>query len=279
MENETNEILEQGDVVEGYQEPVEEITEPTEELPVETTEEKPAEPEKVEKRKLTAQERAQQIREETRHKWEAHRALEAREKAIDEKLARLQKLEGQPSQEKAPRLEDYTEETAQQYLEDLAEWKAEQKFAERSKKQTEEQSKQKEEQEQRNLYSDYEKQYSARVAKDPSFAEKELDVAKMIKMTGAKHIETALLSIENKVDLVEYFGDNLDVLEDLIKLSPQRAFIEIGKITAKQEQKPRTVSRAPAPINTLRNTGAGGIKDLAGMSFDEYANHMNKRTF
>jgi hypothetical protein len=272
MENEVNEILEQGDVVEGYQEPVEEITEPTEELPVEQPEEKPSEPEKVEKRKLTAQERAQQIREETRHKWEAHRALEAREKAIDEKLARLQKLEGQPNQEKPPRLEDYTEETAQQYLEDLAEWKAEQKFAERSKKQTEEQEK-------RNLYNDYEKQYSARVAKDPSFAEKELDVAKMIKMTGAKHIETALLSLENKVDLVEYLGDNLDVLEDLVKLSPQRALIEIGKITAKQEQKPRTVSRAPAPINTLRNTGAGGIKDVHSMSHADYSDYMNKKEF
>jgi len=286
IQDEMSEILSNGDSQANSQTDTQEHQEPIQEAQgeqVEDTQERLEEPAKPlqqpEKRKLTAQERQAQIRHETKLKWDAQRALEAEREALRKEKEELLRLRGVDQPNGPPKLDDYTEDQAHKYLEDLADWKAEQKIIAKQKELRVQSERERQESESRSIRDQYEREYQAKVIKDPSYAEKELDVARMLEVTGARHLHTALLSAENRVDLIEYLGDNLDVLESLSKKPPQSAYIEIGKILGQmQVQKPRAVSKAPAPTNPIRQS-SGGIKSLADLDHKSFSDLRNKQEF
>jgi hypothetical protein len=282
MENEVNEILEQGDVVEGYQEPVEEITEPVEELP-EQEEAQDAKPEvKPEKKKLTAEERQAQIAHQTKLKWEAHRAMEAKQAELDAKIAKLEALEKKNGiqEDLPPDPSRYQEGQERQYIQDLANYEA-QKIL---KKERETEQKQRSESEKiehvEAIKTTYAKQYQEKVNKDPNFAERELNVARYLELTKRDDLISIIMDDDDRADIIDYLGGNLEELENLAKLPPLRVAKEFGKITARiSTPTSRTVSKAPAPMNPVRQTGTNAVRNLDEMDHDSYSEMMNKKQF
>jgi hypothetical protein len=280
IENETNDILEVGDVAEGYQEPQNEpIGEQIEETPQEAKEEVKEEAKEPEKRKLTAEERQKQIAHQTKLKWEAQRALEAKQAEIDAKIAKLEELEKKHNvnEDLPPDPSKYSEGMEQQYVNDLADFKANKKIKEERVRQERE----REESEQRsyteNIKKQYEKQYQAKVAKDPSFAERELNVARYLDLTKRPDLVTLIMDDDDRADIIDYLGGNLEELENLATLSPVRASKEFGKITARMTlPKSQAVSKANAPMNPVKQTGANAVKDISEINdFAEYSKKMN----
>jgi hypothetical protein len=286
IQNEMEEILTEGDAVENTEQPEVAAEEAQEQPQEEQAEQEQGEEQKTDaeaqkpvKHKLTAQERIAQIQEQTRLKWEAHRAVEAEKIALQKEREELQRLRGGAKEEAPPRLEDYTEDQAHKYLDDLAEFKANKKIKEKMSLHEKQTAQQREQAEMQKIQGQYEREYQIKVNKDPSFAEKEMYVAREIQMNGAYDLKNALLSVENRLDLVEYLGDNPETLGKLLSLPPQRAYIEIGKITGQmQVQKPRTVSKAPAPISPSRSAGTG-IKSLDDLDHKSFSDLRNKQEF
>lgn len=289
IENETQDILEQGDVA--VQEPVQEEVEQESTEPIqEEGQEEKAEQEapkqeepKPEKHKLTAEERQRQIAHQTKLKWEAQRALETEKLALQKERAELEAMRkqmGVPEPDAPPDPKNYTEDQAEKYVDDLATWKAnkiasEKLQAERKKAEEENAKKQADK-----VREDYNKKWSEKVAKDPSFKERELDVYRYLQTNGLIDLANTILEDDNNVDLIDHLGKNLGDLEDLATLPPLRAAKELGKITARLgTPQSRTVSKANAPINPVRQTGNNAVKPVEMMSHDEYSDYMNKKQY
>jgi hypothetical protein len=83
-------------------------------------------------------------------------------------------------------------------------------------------------------------------------------------------IVDAIQSDEKGPELVFYLGQHLDKADEIVRMPPVQAALELGKISAKLgNMKPtKKTTKAPSPPPTI--TGGGGIsKEPADMSMDE----------
>lgn len=79
----------------------------------------------------------------------------------------------------------------------------------------------------------------------------------------------ALLSSEKFADVAYYLANNAAEAHRLASMQPVQAVRELGRLEAKFDQPPKTVSSAPAPVTTVGGNEQGA-KDPSAMSYEEY---------
>ena len=293
IENETNEILEQADVAEGYQEPevaetieeveqTEEIEQPEAEEVAEEPKQEPKQEPKPEKKRLTAEERQREIAHQTKLKWEAQRALESKQAEIDAKIAKLEELERKHgvSEDLPPDPSKYQEGQERRYIQDLANYEAKKIIKAEREKETLTRTQEEKQRQTETIKNEYAKQYQEKITKDPDFAERELNVARFLDLTKRDDLISIIMEDEDRAEIIDFLGNNLEELENLAKLSPLRVAKEFGKITARiTGPNTRTVSRAPAPINPVRQTGTNAVRNIEEMDHESYSAVKNKKQF
>ena len=78
--------------------------------------------------------------------------------------------------------------------------------------------------------------------------------------------------------LVKHLGDNPDVLEDMVKLSPRNQGAELAKLALQlTAPKAKPVSKAPAPMKTISATTTSTSVDPNKMSMDEFVKWSRDR--
>jgi|GEM_PF-5395357 len=286
IQDELNEVLNEP-AVEPTQD-VETIEEPKEDIQAEepTQEEGPAkEPEKPvqqEKKKLSFEERQAQIAKQIKEKHEVLRGIEAEREALRKEREEIEKYKAQyaPKEDLPPDPKNYDPEHPEKYVEDLAEWKASQKLK-AEKQRYESETKQRElQQETQKRLNDWEIKTKARVAKDPAFTEKENLVVMVLQQNPNKEMYNAIMDSENNVDLVDYLGQNPEECLRIASTRGIRAAVEIGKLEARiQGRKSQAVSKAPAPINTIKQSNSMGVRNPESMDHGSYSDYMNKLQF
>ena len=159
-----------------------------------------------------------------------------------------------------------------QYVEALAEWKADEKvraaLAERDQRAAEE------------------AQQRAVQAKAQTFAERAVQVRQQIpdfdEVVGAAdvqvpaHVTEVLLESDFGPQLAYHLAKNPDEAARISRLSPTAAARELGRLEARferpaapVEQKPVT-TKAPPPMKSVQGSAQPGVKDPSRMSMDEY---------
>lgn len=162
-----------------------------------------------------------------------------------------------------PRPEQFN--TTEEYLEALAEQKAEQKFAELTQKQkeAERETKYKSEVERQN-----ERKADMIRAGESKYDDFE-DVVANAKTEISEPAYLAILETDNAADIVYYLGKNPAEADRISALSPYAQAKEIGKLEDKLSSKPNKISNAPPPMTPAK--GSQSItKTVEDMTLDEY---------
>lgn len=155
-----------------------------------------------------------------------------------------------------------------EYVEALAEWKADQRIeAALSKRDAEaKQAQQRVERETRAST------WNERQAK---FAETAPDFAEVLESANTpipSHVMEALLESEQGPALAYHLAKNPDAAQRIASMSERAALVELGKLSASLDSpKPalKSVTKAPAPIKPVAS-GSGNVIDLAKASQAEY---------
>jgi hypothetical protein len=149
--------------------------------------------------------------------------------------------EPQPAQGR-PVLENF--ESYEEFSEALADWKVEQKFAEREQRQQAETAAQAQK-----------RQHDEWMSRVVSVEQRSPEVRDAIEAIGPTLLpETAgvLKALENGPDVLVHLYQHRDVAERIASLDPYMAAVELGRLSAGiQPPQPRRVTVPPKPINTL----------------------------
>lgn len=98
-------------------------------------------------------------------------------------------------------------------------------------------------------------------------------------MTPNSALAVAIMEAENSEDIAYYLGKNLKEAERIAKLSPRAQIREIGrleeKLLANPPTKPKTPSKAPAPINPV--TAAAPVATDTPSESDDIGQWIKKR--
>lgn len=174
------------------------------------------------------------------------------------------KEEPRPSREKFASDEDY--------IEAVAEWKADQRLAKREREQAEAQAKAQQEQ----LANQWKRNVEKAKAEIDDFA----DVIGKSEVALPGHLHQALLESEVGPHLAYYFAKHPDEAKRFAAMSPTTALRQLGKLEdrmmeddAPAEPKPKAkpapeVSKAPPPVTPVKDGRA--IDPGPAKSFDEY---------
>ena len=162
--------------------------------------------------------------------------------------------------------------TTEDYLEALAEYKADQKFAELTQKQ-------KEAERETKYKSEVERQNERKNEMIQTGERKYDDFEEVVANNKVEISEPAYLAIletENGADIVYHLAKNPAEADRIAALSPYAQAKEIGKLEDKLSSKPNKISNAPTPISPAK--GASSIvKSIEDMSIDEYMADARKR--
>jgi hypothetical protein len=233
---------------------------------------------------------------------------------VSELEARLARQEApEPKEEPAPKAEAKVEQerpkptpqdtddkgkakykTYEEYLEDLADWKAEQKLAAFRKEQAEqlEQSKQREQQD--TASRQFTEQVNAVMERYPDFKEVALDTNLPVPQGGVVEQWILRLSAAGDVtgaELLYHLAKNPDHLKAINDMNPVDAAREMvlleaelsGEEPAAEEQPkgPNRVSKAPPPVPEVGNRSAAGndpiVSALNEGDFQKYREAMNEK--
>lgn len=147
----------------------------------------------------------------------------------------------------------------EQYVEALAEWKADRKFEERETKRREDEAKSQAMNEQQRLHKAHVEREAKVREKYPDYEEKALNPDLAISDAMAH----AIMLSDNGADVAYYLGSHPDEAKRISELPPLKAAAEIGRIEAKLASEPPTVtpSKAPAPIKPVGASKAGAASD------------------
>lgn len=214
---------------------------------------------------------------------EHERAIQAAKAKVERKLEReyRQRLEAenealraqhQPKVEAPgkPVRENYPDDVS--FIEDLAGWKAEQKFAEQSAAQRQETQKQTQARNVVEAKQNYEKRAEAIRATNPDFD----DLVSDPDLKISEPMAVAIALSESGPKLALYLAKNPNEADRISRLHPQLAAMELGKLEAKiSAPAAKTLSTAPAPLSAVPSTRAI-IKDLEGASQAEFEKMMKK---
>jgi len=199
---------------------------------------------------------------------DAERRAEAAEMEL-EALKRKQELAKSTEIGEKPKVDDF--ETEEEYLEALADYKINKKYAELEAKKAE--------------------QLEAKVAKErkiierrkqeklqESFgkaAKKYKDFNETVKDVFISNAMAEVLAIiPNAGDVAYYLGKNPDITEDIASMPTVETVLAIQEISSKV--KPKKTSKAPAPINPIKTQG-GNIKTPEHMTMKEYIEFRRKQ--
>lgn len=83
-------------------------------------------------------------------------------------------------------------------------------------------------------------------------------------------VASALLESDMAADVAYVLAKNLTRARAFAAMTPLQQGREIGKIEAEITPKPRKISSAPPPVETLGTKGVGNTPDPSKMSMDEY---------
>ena len=155
--------------------------------------------------------------------------------------------------------------TTEDYLEALAEYKADQKFAELTQKQ-------KDAERETKYKSEVERQNERKSEMIQTGERKYDDFEEVVANARTEISEPAYLSIletENAADIVYHLAKNPAEADRIASLSPYAQAKEIGKLEDKLSSKPVKLSNAPAPMTPAK--GSQSItKTIEDMTLDEY---------
>ncbi len=187
--------------------------------------------------------------------------------------AKLAELTPQPKENvaKRPSWDDYAAQgkTSEQYFEDLADYKADERITKVLSKQKEDQQQQNWQREQRKLQSDFQKKASEFAKTTPDF--EKVTQENDIDMSPA--LGHALLESDKGPELAYYLAKNLDEAEELNKMSYGQIARHLGRLEAKIESKPVQVktTTAPAPINPVGSKANGELNPyMRPLNYEEH---------
>lgn len=174
------------------------------------------------------------------------------------------KPEPKPQTEEKPKVDQF--QSYEEYLEALADWKAEQKFTEREKKREQETRQERASREFNELRSTFAQRAEQAAEKYEDFEE----VAFSPDVPVSEAMVPAILSSEHGPDLMYYLGQNPKEAARIARLSPIAAARELGKLEAKLSEPPaKRPSKAPEPINPVGGRADAG-KDPSKMTDAEW---------
>lgn len=183
----------------------------------------------------------------------------------------LAEINQQPVEAKGkPTADQYTDYA--DYLEALADYKAEEKFAALTQKQqeNERQSKYQSEVERQN-----ERKSDMIQAGERKYADFE-DVVANAKAEISEPAFYAILEAENSADIVYHLAKNPAEADRIAALSPYAQAKEIGKLEDKLQAKPIKQSNAPDPVVPVRGINTI-VKSVENMTLEEYEADARKR--
>lgn len=199
---------------------------------------------------------------------DAERRAEAAEMEL-EALKRKQELAKSTEIGEKPKVDDF--ETEEEYLEALADYKINKKYAELEAKRTEqleakaaEERKIIEKRKQEKLQESFGK--AAKKYKDFNETVKDIFISNAM--------AEVLAIIPNAGDVAYYLGKNPDITEDIASMPTVETVLAIQEISNKV--KPKKTSKAPAPIKPIRTHG-GNIKTPEHMTMKEYIEFRRKQ--
>lgn len=251
---------------------------------VETTEQPPQEAPQVPETEPKAEETASEPQAEAKEEADQPRDEKGRFKGVQDRINELTRARREAEreaaywrelanqgQQKAP--EPAPKPTADkfgsydEYVEALADWKAEQKVSEalaKQSKQSAEVAQRRAEEAQVQTWA--QRQESARQAL-PDYDE----VLGSADVGIARHVEQTILDSERGPEVAYHLAKNPDIVRALNSMSPLAAAREIGKLEAGLNLKPtpKPVSKAPEPIKPI-NSGRSAQPDLTSVSMEEY---------
>lgn len=189
---------------------------------------------------------------------------ETREKVLAEVQQKPEEVAGKPTPDQY--------ETYEQYLEALADYKAEEKYAALMQKQ-------KEAEWQSKYQSEIERQNERKSEMIQTGERKYEDFEEVVANAKAEVSEPAFLAIleaENAADIVYHLAKNPAEAERISALAPYAQAKEIGKLEDKLTGKPVKLSNAPPPINPAKGVSSV-VKSIEDMTLAEYEKHARER--
>jgi hypothetical protein len=222
-----------------------------------------------------------------REEYNARRAAEARAEALQRQIDELKgtKSGNGPASEAGdePKPEDFK--TVGEYAKALTKWEV----AQARKAESAEAAKQTQKQQ----IETVQQQFAQRVAETAKTIPDYHEVVEAADWEVPHHMQAYIVDSENGARLGYHFAKNRDEFDRIAKLSPIRAFAELGKLEDKltagkpvrdsdgrlvndpnPKPAPSTqVSRAPAPITPLDGKSTTVAKDPSQMTFQELRAH------
>lgn len=252
-----------------------EEVEPTEEVDAtvahETGEE--SEPEKTEQE--TPPETKEEDPEKTFTQSEVEELIGKRAKRIERKLRREFEDKTEKKEpvkvtkvDAKPKLEDY--ESTEDWVEALADYKVDQRQA-ISKKEAEEA---KQQEETAKVIKSFERKTAKFEETHPDFQDV-MDDLKDYEIPG--YVMEAVMTADLAPDVAYFLGNNQEELEKILDKSPAAAIRAIGRLEAKLEKsEPEEVSKAPAPLKTLKGKGTS-VEDPSYVKGDDFEKFLDTR--
>ena len=196
----------------------------------------------------------------------AHRRAaeaQARAELLEKQIAELKAQSAPKVSSTAPRMEDFTD--VQEYAKAYANFEKENALKDYERKQRETQFQTR----QAKMTSDWEARATKAVSKYEDFEE----IVGELKPTTPWAV--AIMRSENGEDVAYHLGKHPQEARKILALEPEDQFLEIGRLSAKlaaaPTEKPKTPSKAPAPITPVaagNSAPADEYKD--GMSPQDY---------
>jgi hypothetical protein len=211
-----------------------------------------------------------------REEYRERKAAVERAEALQRELDALRGTKSVPgtasSEGDEPKPEDFK--TVGEYAKALTKWEV----AQARKAESAEAAKQTQKQQ----IETVQQQFAQRVADTAKTIRDYHEVVEAADWEVPHHIQAYIVDSENGARLGYELAKNRDEFDRIAKLSPIRAFAELGKLEDKLTAKPvaekaapaaTQVSRAPAPITPLEGKSTTVTKDPSQMSFQELRAH------
>jgi hypothetical protein len=232
---------------------------------VETPEKEEVTPEQAAKREKEREGRRFGRKLDTAYRQRAE--AQAKADLLEKRLAELEKPQAPKAPEGEPRLEqfDYDPEKYATAKAEFAKTQAAKDFETKQRTESQQKAHQK-------LVSDWETKAERGADKYDDWQDK------VGELKPTAPFVAALMEADNAEDIAHYLGSNPKEAHRIASLSPMSQVREIGKLEAKllsTPEKPKTPSKAPAPITPL--TGTATIATDQPSDTDDYATWFKKR--
>lgn len=211
----------------------------------------------------------------TRNWREEQRRAERLERMLEQTLTKPVEVKPEPSNAPAqpqgePKLEQF--QTYEEYVSALADYKADQKL-----RQFEEQIRQREQQTlQQAKLQEFQGRLQAAKTEMPDFDEVALNPSLPVSDTMAELIR----EMDDGPKVLYALGKSPDVAARIASLPPNLAAVELGRFAVKASlPQPKTVSKAPPPVNPLSGGMGSKTADPDKMTADEWLKWRNQQLY